>query len=184
MAFLKTFNPSEQYRFCVNEKRLFMGTAPSLALLRQAYGDNVAESWVAIQLRDLSEFSGCRTKLTTEQIDNTSKVIISMFGYLTVTELMYFFLLFKSGKFGKFYGAVDGLVITEALQDFLSIRNGKLWTYENEERERRKKQEDEEHARHAITYEEWQDLKWLFNMGYEPWRIKAELAEQRKQQNI
>lgn len=132
-----------------------MGTAPCLSVLRLAYGDNIAETWMAIQLRDLSEFSGCRTKLSTEQIDNISKVIISMFGFLKVTEMMYFFLLFKSGKFGKFYGAVDGLVITEALQDFLKIRNERLCAYENEDRERLDKLERE----NTISYEEYEQIK-------------------------
>lgn len=182
-AFLAIFNPDMQCKYCANVKRVFMGTAPSLSLLQKAYGDNVAESWVAIQIRDLSEFSGCQTKLSTEQIDKISKVVVTMFSYLTVTELMYFFLLFKSGKFGKFYGAVDGLVITEALQDFLRIRYNRLSEFENEEREQRMKLEQAEHAKNAMSYDEWQEIKWLFNMGYEPWRIKAELAEQRMQTN-
>ena len=34
-----------------------------------------------------------------------------------------------------------------------------------------------------MSFEEYQELKHLFNMGYESWRIKAELEEQRKQEN-
>ena len=33
-----------------------------------------------------------------------------------------------------------------------------------------------------MTYAEYKELEWLFNMGYEPWRIKAELEEQRRQE--
>lgn len=130
--FLKTFNPGLQAKFCKDIKRCFTGTAPSLKILSEAFGDEVTESWVAIQLRDLSEFSGCKDKLSVEQVDQLAKVISMMFPYLKVTELMYFFFLFKSGKYGRFYGSVDGLTITEALQDFRIERRELLQQYGRE----------------------------------------------------
>lgn len=130
--FLKTFNPGLQAKFCKDIKRCFTGAAPSLKILSEAFGDEVTESWVAIQLRDLSEFSGCKDKLSVEQVDQLAKVISMMFPYLKVTELMYFFFLFKSGKYGRFYGSVDGLAITEALQDFRIERRELLQQYGRE----------------------------------------------------
>lgn len=182
-TFLTTFNPDEQTRFCKDLRRVYMGTAPSLTILSQSFGDATAESWLEIQLYDLSEFSGCKDKLTTRQLEQIAKVIISQYGHLKVTELMHFFLRFKAGKFGRFYGAVDGLVITEALQTFLQTRAQNLDYYRREEEKERREQEEREHEKHCMTYEEWQELKWLFNMGYEPWRIKAELAAERAKQN-
>lgn len=160
-----------------------MGAAPMLRTLTEAYGANTTEMWLEIQLKDLSEFAGCREKLSIQQIEQIAKVIILTFDYLKVTEMMYFFVLFKSGKFGKFYGAVDGLVITEALNEFVRLRNEKKYEYITKQEAIDKAKQDAEHAKTALTYDEYQELKWLFNMGYEPWRIKAELAEQRKQEN-
>ena len=88
--------------------------------------------------------------------------------------------MFKSGKFGKFYGAVDGLVIMEDLQDFAKMRRDKINEIETRRHKEEKERADREHAKRAMTYQEYQELKWLFNMGYEPWRIKKELEEQRK----
>ena len=102
---------------------------------------------------------------------------------MKATELMHFFILFKSGKFGKFYGSVDGLVITEALQEFREMRREKLWALEQKRQQIERAKQEAEHARNAMSFEEYQELKHLFNMGYESWRIKAELEEQRKQEN-
>lgn len=175
------FNPHKQIAFCKNKERCFTGLAPTLNVIDNAFGERITESWLAIQIRDLSEYAGSREKLSTQQIDQIAQTIHLAFGFLKVTELMYFFFLFKSGKFGHFYGAVDGLVITESLREFMKIRNVELERIEREDRERRKAEQDEREAPFRISYEEWQELKWLFNMGYEPERIRKELEQQRQE---
>lgn len=163
-----------------------MGKAPTLSVVNEAFGKNITETWLAIQIRNLSEFSGVKDKIDTTQIDMLAKVIIATFHYLKVTELMHFFLLFKSGKFGKFFGAVDGLVITEALQIFCKERNEKIWQYEEAERKRKEEIEREQHDKEAARFRalceeydinplEWVKNQDLFNGTLSPEQIKAEL---------
>lgn len=184
--FLKMFNPDMQYSYCRDLQRVYTGKAPTLSVLDEAFGKNITETWLAIQIRNLSEFSGVKDKLDTAQIDMLAKTIIATFHYLKVTELMHFFLLFKSGKYGKFYGAVDCIVITEALQDFCRERNEKLYQYEEEERKRKEAIEQERHDReverfrallnaYGITPHEWVKNQDLFKGDYSPEQIKAEL---------
>lgn len=172
-----------QYKYCKDVNRCYIGKAPSLKVISEAYGENITETWLEIQLRDLSEFAGCKDKLSIQQIEQIAKVIILEFSFLKATELMHFFILFKSGKFGKFYGAVDGLVITEALQEFRQLRRERLWELEQKRAREERARRDAEYAKNAMSFDEWKELKHLFNMGYEPGRIKAELEEQRKQEN-
>jgi hypothetical protein len=145
-AFITTFAPKKQYAFCAMEKRCYMGKAPNLVTVNEAFGKGTAQSWLAFQLRDLSEFSGAKEKLGIGQIDDITEVIMSQFPFLKVTELMHFFLLFKSGKFGKFYGAVDGLAIMEALREFINDRNDKLYRWRQEEERREKEAKEAEEA--------------------------------------
>lgn len=145
--FINAFAPRKQYEYCTRIKRCYMGSAPTLTAVIEAFGKGTAQSWLAFQLRDLSEFSGVREKLGIRQIDDTTEVILSQFAYLKVTELMHFFLIFKSGKFGKFYGAVDGLAIMEALCEFIEERNEKVARWQNEEASRRKEMENAERDR-------------------------------------
>ena len=86
-----------QYDYCTDLQRVYTGKAPTLSVLNEAFGKNITETWLAIQIRNLSEFSGVKDKLDTAQIDMLAKTIIATFHYLKVTELMHFFLLFKSG---------------------------------------------------------------------------------------
>lgn len=192
--FLKLFNPDMQYDYCVDIKRAYTGKAPTLSVLNDAFGKNITEAWLAIQIRDLSEFSGCKDKLDIEQIDKLAKVIIASFKHLKVTELMHFFLQFKSGKYGKFYGAVDGLVITEALQEFCRERNETLYNIYEEKRKREKEIEDEKNrkevakfhaflAEHECTVSEWLANKDLFGGQYTTEQIKAELSRRREKQH-
>lgn len=177
--FLKLFNPDKQAEYCKHLERCFSGYAPSLYRTKIAYGDTTAESWLEVQIRDLSEYTGCKDKMTIRQIEETSKIIINNYEYLKITELMYFFQLFKSGRFGRFYGVVDGLVITSSLFEFLKIRKEELNRIERD-KINQQRQENEKYIRlFHVSWNEYQEIKWLFNMGYEPERIKSELNDER-----
>ena len=120
--FLIRFNPNMQRDICVDAKQCFFGDYPTLRELK-AYGERFASAWLVPQLYNLSEFCGCKDKLTGTSLEECAFTIATEFSYLKVTELMLFFHKFKSGSYGKFYGSVDPLVITTALRTFLQERN-------------------------------------------------------------
>ena len=188
--FLAVFNPSKQSVYAADKYRCFKGTAPSLNVLALAYDQATADAWIEIQLRNLSEYSGCREKLSIEQLSEIARVIRVECSYLKVTELMYFFHSFKAGAYGKFYGAVDGLAITSALQDFMKDRRAYLSRIEQEEQKRANEAEKEAHRKtvaefrrhfkaagmmpceyldfckkHEMTFDEMDEIGWLFKMG-------------------
>lgn len=180
IQFLATFNPDQQISYCKHVDRCFIGSAPSIGRVAYTYSQDVAESWLAIQIRDLSEYAGARDKLRTDQIDIISSVILNEYSYLKVTELMYFFYLWKAGRFGKFYGVIDPIVITESLIEFRKIRAVKLGEIEAREKEEAIKREYEERQEMerrgelvGIEYFELlkeierEEIGWLFNLGYE-----------------
>ena len=153
--FLALFNPDKQFDYCADLQRVYTGKAPSLGVLNEAFGRNITETWLAIQIQNLSEFSGVKDKIDTTQIDMLAKVITATFHFLKVTELMHFFLLFKSGKFGKFYGVVDGMAITEALQEFCRERSYKIFLFEQEREKEEAQRRMEESRKNACTWEEY-----------------------------
>lgn len=185
--FLTLFNPDKQYDYCMDLQRCYLGKAPTLGVLNEAFGKNITETWLAIQIQNLSEFSGVKGKIEIPQTDMLVKVIIAAFYYLKVTELMHFFLLFKSGRYGKFFGVVDGLVITEALQVFCRERNERIHQIKEEERKRKEAIEQEHRdkeiarfrallAQYHITPFEWVRNQDLFEGDLTPAQIKAELS--------
>ena len=82
-------------------------------------------------------------------------MLTQQYHYLKVTEWMVFFYQFKGGKYGKFYGAVDPMVITTAIPLFLQERARAI----DEREDAQRKAEREQWAKQAISYEEFLRLK-------------------------
>ncbi len=186
-ALLEAFSPHFQVTYTRDTRRAYLGKAPALGTVTQAYGFGAAKSWAAIQLWDLAEFSGCKTKLTEPQIDELAQIICIEYGYMKLTELMDFFRRFKVGQYGKFYGAVDPIVITCALGEFAKDRIATLRRLEREEKEREqlnspdnirfindcreRKRMNEFYSfnfrSRDFTLDEFAEVWWLFKLGYE-----------------
>jgi hypothetical protein len=154
--FLAIFNPDLQAKACKFPDRCFFGDAPTLAEINITYGDTMATMWLIPQLYDLSEYCGCKDKLQGKQLEQCASVIAGEFFYLKVSELMLFFHRFKTGRYGRFYGAVDPLVITTSLRDFIRERNDAYAIHEQEERKAR--EEEERKGKVLMSYEEYKEL--------------------------
>lgn len=152
---LLAYNPSSQNDFCRDPMRCVTGNAPTLTDANMAFGGNTAAMWLVAQLQDISEFCGCRDKLTVTQLEGLARLLASAYPWLKLTELMLFFHRFKLGMYGKFYGAVDPIVITTSLRTFLSERAGMI---DEAERRRRDKEREEAHQG-CVTYEQWQAMR-------------------------
>lgn len=139
---LTAFNPAHQCAYCRDVARVHTGKAPSIGLVQSAYGRSVAESWLEIQLNNLSEFAGCKEKLRPDQIMELAQMMIMGYPHYKLTEFMLFFQRFKQCKYGKFYGAVDPMVILQALSTFEDERIGFLEKVRQEE-ERVKQSEND-----------------------------------------
>ena len=154
--FLQVFNPDLQREVCEDSDVCFFGGAPTLADLNRTYGRKTAAMWLVPQLYNLSEYCGCRDKLQGTPLEECASVIAMEFYYLTVTELMLFFHWFKTGRYGRFYGSVDPLVITTSLRTFLGERSMEIERHDTQERLR--KEEEERKSNPPISYEEYKRL--------------------------
>ena len=150
-TFVQTFYPPAQLKLCPNRELCFFGDFPTLYTLKNGYRGRVDIAWLIPQLTDLSEFCGCKGKLTDSQIEQTAHIIASTYGYLKVSELMLFFYGFKEGKYGHFYGNVDPILITSTLRDFIVERSDAI-DKRDHELAAKKIIED---AKNAVTYEEY-----------------------------
>ena len=130
-AFLDKVNPSTQTAFASNPSKAVMGDYPTLTDLKSAYGKNFAAIWLVPQIDNLTLFTGAKN-ITEQQHEELAKIISTEYGYLKVTELLLFFHRFKAGHYGRFYGAVDPMVITCALKDFIKERNTFIDQYERD----------------------------------------------------
>lgn len=135
-SFMQVMNPQLQHTCAQHEDRAFFGTAPMLVTLRYAYHDQAAMMWMLPQLYDLGDYCGVKEKLDKEQMKQLARIIIQEFGFLKVTEVMLFLHRFKAGHYGRFYGAMDPMVIMTALrQDFMQERSDAIDRHERAQRQ-------------------------------------------------
>ncbi len=127
-------NPDMQTLFGTDNLAAYRSYTPALATLSRVFGRETAEAWLEIQLKNLADYSGARDKLNEFQRLQLARVIIGEWGFLHLSELMRFFFRFKAGRYGRFYGSVDPLVITEALCLYQRERLGEIAEIEQEER--------------------------------------------------
>lgn len=125
---LITFNPSRQTEYCQpqNTERLLLGKAPSLNLVRMAYGMECVTTFLEVQINDLVNYLGDQGKTNKDMIIQTASVIALQYGYLKLTEVMLFMVMVKAGHFGTVYGNANGLHITLALRQFLHWRGREI----------------------------------------------------------
>lgn len=136
---------------CNDVELCLFGDAPTLAVLNTTYGPMTAAMWLVPQLYNLSEYCGCKNKLESKALEECAIIIATNYYYLKVTELMLFFHRFKLGVYGRFYGAVDPLVITISLRSFVVDRNNEIIKKEEEEHQA----QIDEDRRGCVTFLEW-----------------------------
>lgn len=127
-------SPDTQASFGANPEAAITGDYPTLADINTAYGEGFAAEWLMPHIANLALYTGAKN-LTVEQELELSRIIASSYGYLKITELLLFFFRFKAGRYGHFYGSVDPMVITCAMQDFMAERNDILRNHEREQQE-------------------------------------------------
>lgn len=162
--FLATFNPTYQREIVTSPKICLFGDYPTLAAIK-AYGDKTPMAWLIPQLYNLSEYCGCKDKLQGMSLEECAFTIVSEYYFLKISELMLFFHRFKAGKYGRFYGSVDPLVIMEALDEFAKERREWIRRYEREEEERRRVEEEKKNP--SMNRDEWLEIKTIIAM-YNP----------------
>ena len=145
--FLTTFNPTAQIAIGRKGKEAHFDGTPSLAIMRKTYGENMPTMWLLPQIFDLVVYSNSKGTLNEQQAHFLAEAIAQEYFYLTSSELLLFFYRFKLGKYGHFYGTVDPMRITQALDEFCNERIHALALREKEEEERLRAEE----AKNATT---------------------------------
>ena len=160
---MNVYNPDFLFGREKRSEDCFFGDYPTLSELDRRYGKRFSAAWLMVQLHDLSEYCGCHEKLSGRKLQQCAIVMAADFCYLKVTEFLLFFRRFKSGIYGRFYGAVDPLVITVSLREFLNDRSVAIERHEQEERRREK----DEWGRKAVSYEQYLLIRKLAKEGDE-----------------
>ena len=151
--FLTKNNPTAQVAVGrMGDNAHFTGS-PSLVVLRKTYGDNLPTMWLLPQILDLVAYSNSKSTLDENQAYFLAEAIAQEYYFLTVDEILLFFYRFKLGKYCQFYGTIDPMRITKALDEFCEERVTAI--AEHEKREEQRRREEEEKKAEKIDCEEY-----------------------------
>lgn len=165
-ALLQVWNPTHQHDLAnVPTSSLALNeTIPSLAEVKATFGSSTATRWLTIQLMSLNDFSSSNG-MTDNQLTELSAIILANYYWLNLAEVMQFIAKFKLGIFGQFYGTVDPLKITSALQIFIRQRNESIDYHERHQKRIQDEQQWRQRRDGSVTYEEYLKLKSLAQQG-------------------
>lgn len=152
--FLEVFKPELQLLAAREWVRAYTGKAPTLSAVIAGYGEATAEVWLCLQLENVNLFAGVKEKMPVIRQRELSKLIMTEYAYLRVSELLLFFHRLKCGKYGRFYGSVDALFIASALLGFMTDRRNDLIRIEDT-REKEEKKAKLQTPSGGISYTEY-----------------------------
>lgn len=131
--FTKVCSPMAQLVVGRDPKRAILSKiSPTLYEMKKAYGDNFPVAWLMEQILELVVYSNSKGTLNDYQAEFLANTIVNEHYDLKASELMLFFYQFKAGKYGHFYGVIDPMRITIALDKFCDDRDRVIERHEQE----------------------------------------------------
>lgn len=173
------YNPDLQFKIVkckASHSDLAMNLSiPTLSLLASTYGNETPVEWLKIQFGTLNDFAEVSAKMGNDQLQELAEIFISEYYYINAAEICFFIARFKSGKYGRFYGAIDPMKITSAMLDYIKERRIDIERYEREQYRVQREREIEERGNNRISYAEYLEReRKLVEAGDENAKKRAE----------
>lgn len=150
--FLYAYNSTKMYAYAMNEERCHIGTAPTLGDALHTHGRACILTCIDDLMCSLVSFTSARVRLSDEQRQRLSWVVLTQYPGMRITELILFVVKAQAGHFGKFYDRIDPLDITTALckwwEDCERRRNEFLLAKRDREREQERDSREREYESH------------------------------------
>lgn len=84
---------------------------PSIGELVNIYGESPLKAFISGHIVSLRDFVNLKGAMTDEQTIITSELIVQEYKNITLADIVVIFRMAKLGKFGEFYGRLDGQMI-------------------------------------------------------------------------
>ena len=106
----------------------YSSTVPTLEVVRLAFGEDAAIAWLYMLIDSFVQYCN-KGALTGKQMMDTARRL-SVKTHLKVTEFMLFFWRLGNGEYGKIFGNISPMDITEPFyKEFLKQRNDEVGRY-------------------------------------------------------
>jgi len=95
---------------------------PSLAVIKKQFGDDFTQAYIEGWIVHLREFLNIGNKMNDEQTQETAMIILDEFYNVTIADINIIFKRAKMGRWGEFYGRLDGQMILKWFDSYFQER--------------------------------------------------------------
>ena len=144
---------------------------PTLSDIKESHGYECACLAVEVFVTNLNDNLNIH-RMEPAQISELAELIVEECPGLKLTELHEFFRRVKTAQYGEYYGSIDCVKLMSDFREFLRDRAdaAKKLQVERERiimQRREDKRAKQMLAGEILSREDWKELRWLFNLGYE-----------------
>ena len=127
-AFKTHYSPEAMAILGENPGLAYSNTVPTLEVVRLAFGENAVIAWLYMLIDAFVQYCN-KGALNGQQMMDTARRM-SVKSHLRVTEVMLFFWRLGNGEYGKIFGTISPMDITEPFyKDFLKQRDDEVGRY-------------------------------------------------------
>lgn len=106
----------------LTHKKALLCDSVSLANIGRTYGKETPIILLQTWVDNLGQFVGVKEKADEYQLRELAELFYQEAFFLKIVEIGLFFNNVKKGKYGKFFGAIDPLLVLTMLSEYLSER--------------------------------------------------------------
>lgn len=103
--------------------------SPSLSVIRKDSGEEKTMASLNAVIIDLAKFFSVGRGMNSEQVKETSRLVLKSYYYLKIEDLKLFSDNFKAGMYGKTFDRIDGNVILLAMAEYVESRMTEAESY-------------------------------------------------------
>ena len=177
-TFLTRYAPGTLPQFGLTAEECVAADSPALVDINAMFGNrNAGSTFLMCYINDINEYAGTDKKMDVQQRIECASTLYELLFHLKVTEVMLFFQRFKSGRYGKFFGAVDAMTLGTAAHVFLKERKNLIERIERQRADREREADRRDREINAITRQEFDLWQRLMTTG-DPYAFEVSTGDE------
>lgn len=177
-VFLTRYAPGKLPELGLTAEECVAAESPALVDLNRMFSNsNAGQTFLMCYVNNINEYPGTDKKMDVQQRMECAATLYELLFYLKVTEVMLFFQRFKSGRYGRFFGAVDAMTLGMAAHVFLKERKNLIERAERERAEREREADRRDREMNAITRQEFDLWQRLMTTG-DPYAFEVSTGDE------
>lgn len=112
----------EKFSNCNSVAECLKSDSPTIGDIKRTYGNDFVQAYLEGWIVNLREFVNLRGEMSDAQANITAGMIVQEFPHVNIADINLIFKNAKMGRFGEFYGRLDGQMILSWFDKYFNDR--------------------------------------------------------------